>query len=57
METDKLIRVTRISIQIAIANQREAFKKLEIAEKELQQIMVLVEEKLELLHELTKGDY
>ena len=56
METDKLIRVTRISIQIALANQREAFKKLEIAEKELQQIMDIVEEKLELLHELTKGE-
>ena len=37
METDKLIKATRIAIQIALANERQAFRKLEIAEEELQQ--------------------
>ena len=56
METDKLIRATRISIQIALENQKEAFKKLEIAEEELQQKRNIVEERLEILHELIEGE-
>ena len=56
METDKLIRATRISIQIGLENQREAFKKLEIAEEELKQTINIVEEKLEILHELIEGE-
>ena len=56
MKTDKLIRATRISIQIGLANQREAYKKLEIAEEELQRTKNIVEQKLELLHELIEEE-
>tara|TARA_R110000787_G_scaffold181041_1_gene293188 strand:+ start:30 stop:203 length:174 start_codon:yes stop_codon:yes gene_type:complete len=56
LETDKLIRSTRISIQIALENQKEALKKLEIAEEELQQKRNIVEERLEILHELIEGE-
>ena len=56
METDKLIKATRIAIQIALANERQAFKKLEIAGKELQQKRKIVSTKLKTLKQLLEEE-
>lgn len=56
MKTDKLIKATKIAIEIALANERQAFKKLEIAEEELQQARKISNNKISLLQELLEEE-
>tara|TARA_R100001480_G_scaffold9148_3_gene17552 strand:- start:1156 stop:1323 length:168 start_codon:yes stop_codon:yes gene_type:complete len=53
---DRLIRATKIAIQIALANERQAFNKLEIAEEELQKARQISNNKISLLQELLEEE-
>tara|TARA_B100001939_G_C16580758_1_gene462648 strand:- start:395 stop:568 length:174 start_codon:yes stop_codon:yes gene_type:complete len=56
METNKLIRATKIAIHIALANERQAINKLEIAEEELKQARQISNNKISLLQELLEEE-
>ena len=56
METNRLIKATKIAIHIALANEREAINKLEIAEEELQKAREISNNKISLLQELLEEE-